>query len=364
MDPRWSCSCGFNESIWISYYWKCPKCGRPLNILFEKRFEPSGRGLLRYSSALPLKPLRSMGEGSTPTVVYEDGVNRIIFKLEYLSPSGSFKDRGSALSIGYAYMMGYRTVVEDTSGNTGISVSMYSALYGLKARIFMPKTAPRGKKILVKSLGAELIETESREEAMHAVLEQIGSSYYVAHTWSFLYILGASTISYEVYEEHGVPDLVIAPVGSGGLFLGLNYGYRSIVELGLEKKTPHFVAVQGCSVQPVYERIHGYRYCGESLLADGMMVAKPPRLEEIVWIITKEGYEVHLVNDEEIGEALHELLQLGFIVEPTTATLWAAYRKIREKYRGKTVLIPLTGSGLKTLEELEREARILTRLHG
>lgn len=357
MEPKWSCSCGFNESIWSNYYWRCPKCGKPLNIVFEKKFEPSGRGLSRYSRALPFKPSKSMGEGSTPIVQYEDGVNRILFKLEYLNPSGSFKDRGSALSISYAYSMGYSSVVEDTSGNTGISVSMYSALYGLKARIFMPKTAPRGKKILVKSLGAELIETESREEAMRIVMEHIDSSFYVAHTWSFLYILGASTISYEVYEEYGVPDLVIAPVGSGGLFLGLNYGFRNIVEFGLEKKKPHFIVVQGCSVQPVYEKIHGHVSCGESLLADGLMVTKPPRLDEISWVITKEGYEIHLVNDKEIKKALRELLQLGFIVEPTTATLWATYRKIREEHRGKTVLIPLTGSGLKTIDEIEAADR-------
>lgn len=357
MDPKWSCVCGFSEDLWSNYYWRCPRCGKPLNIAFEKTFEPRGRGLSRYSSMLPFKPVKTMGEGSTPTLQYEDGVNKVLFKLEYLNPSGSFKDRGSALSISYAFSMGYRTVVEDTSGNTGISVSMYSALYGLKARIFMPKTAPRGKKILVRALGADVVETENREEAMYAVLKQIGSSFYVAHTWSFLYVLGASTISYEVYEECGTPDLVIAPIGSGGLFLGLNYGFKNLFDLGLAKETPRFIAVQGCSVQPVYERIYGYSRCGESLLADGVMVTKPPRLEEMVETITKGGHEIHLANDGEIMEALHELLQLGFIVEPTTAILWAAYRRIKERYRGKTVLIPLTGSGLKTIDELRAADR-------
>lgn len=347
----WICNCGFREGFWQNYFWRCPVCGGPLRIDYEKRFEPAGgRGLARYSSMLPLTPLETRGEGSTPLVIYEDGVNKILFKLEYLNPSGSFKDRGSSLSIAYAHSLGFNSVVEDTSGNTGISVALYSKLYGMKSCIYMPKTAPRGKKLLIKALGGLVIETENREEAARRVVESINDSFYVAHTWNPLYIVGASTIAYEVYEEFGIPDAVIAPIGSGGLFLGLYEGFRNISVSESGVGTPYFIAVQGCSTQPVYEKIHGYKPCGESWLADGIMVAKPPRLDEIVNIISSNGFRVELVNNEEIVSALKELHELGFIVEPTSASTWAIYKKIRGEMKNKTVLIPLTGSGLKTLE--------------
>ncbi len=357
-DIYWSCNCGFRENAWLSYYWKCPVCGKPLNLDYEKRFEPvGGRGLARYSNMLPFSPIKTRGEGSTPLVFYEDGINKILFKLEYLNPSGSFKDRGSSLALTYAYSLGYKSVVEDTSGNTGVSVALYSKLYGMKCSIYMPKTAPRGKKILIKALGGSVIETENREEAALKVAESLNNSFYVAHTWNPIYILGASTIVYEIYEEFGVPDVVLTPIGSGGLFLGLHMGFRNLSLIENNIRIPYFIAIQGCSVQPVYEMIYGYRACGESWLADGIMVVKPPRLDEIVNVISTNRFRVELVNNDDVLNALRELHEMGFIVEPTSATVWAVYRRIRGDLRNKTILIPLTGSGLKTLDVWEAASR-------
>ncbi|MEM1555608.1 MAG: L-threonine synthase, partial [Desulfurococcaceae archaeon] len=64
-DIYWICNCGFRENAWLSYYWKCPVCGKPLNLDYEKRFEPvGGRGLARYSSMLPFSPIKTRGEES------------------------------------------------------------------------------------------------------------------------------------------------------------------------------------------------------------------------------------------------------------------------------------------------------------
>jgi threonine synthase len=347
----WYCPrCGFEEDFFKKYYWRCPRCGSPLEVRYMFNYETSGgRGLRRYASTLPLVPEKSRGEGSTPLVTeYIDG-REILFKLEYLNPSGSFKDRGTSLAIYYAYKMGYRSIVEDTSGNTGISVALYSRLYNLSAKIIMPRTAPEGKKRIVKLLGAEVIETPTRSDAAQEVLRYIEGSYYVAHTWNPLYILGASTIAYEVFEEYGAPEAFIAPIGSGGLFLGLVRGFENLLRHGLIKRMPKIIGVQGYSTQPVYRALRGSEAVGEeSTLADGIMVQNPPRLNEIVEVLKRYGGEVILVGNSEIREALNELVNLGFIVEPTSATVWAGYKKIREVLDAKSILLPLTGSGLKT----------------
>lgn len=353
---EWVCrKCGFRSDLWSTYYWRCPVCGSPLYIEYEYRFEKEERrDLRRFSGMLPFTPEKSRGEGFTRLVEEKINENRVLFKLEYLNPSGSFKDRGSSLAIYYAYKMGFREVVEDTSGNTGISVALYSKLYGLRARIYMPRTAPEGKKKLVKSLGAEIIEAPTRADASEAVLRDLSSDrFYVAHTWNYLYALGASTIAYEVYEEFGVPDYVISPIGSGGLLLGLYLGFENLRRLGLASKTPTLIGVQGYSAQPVYEKMYGRREAGESSdLADGIMVSNPPRINDIIEAIKSSGGRVVLVGNREISEATRELYEMGFIVEPTSAAAYAVYKKIQGGTKRSSVLIPLTGSGLKLVSSL------------
>ncbi|MCD6300757.1 MAG: pyridoxal-phosphate dependent enzyme, partial [Staphylothermus sp.] len=330
---HWFCpKCGFKESIWNKYYWKCPKCGNPLDIEYEEVFEPRGNRFLRYSSYFPFKPIKTRGEGGTPLIIDENGRHKLLYKLEYMNPSGSFKDRGTLLSITYAYLMNYRNVVEDTSGNTGISVTLYSKVYGLEATIIMPSYAPIGKKKLVQLLGGKIVEAPTRTGASNIVLQYVENSYYVAHTWSYFYIIGASTISFEIFEEYGVPDYIVIPVGSGGLFLGVLHGFEYLKKIGIINKVPIPIAVQGYSVQPVYEKIYGAKKEGEkSELADGILVANPPRINTIVHYLKRFRGKIILVGNSDIRKALSELFQKGFIVEPTSATIYAAYTKLREE---------------------------------
>ncbi|ADV65581.1 threonine synthase [Desulfurococcus mucosus] len=350
---HWKCPyCGFEADALKEYYWKCPRCGKPLVLSYTGKLGRQGSRNIweRYGDAVPLKPEKTRGEGNTPLVSEKmDGVT-VLFKLEYLNPGGSFKDRGSSLAVYYAYKTGFRSVVEDTSGNTGISVALYSRLYGLNARIYMPRTAPEGKKKAVRMLGAQVVEAPSRGEAAEMVLRETGGgAFYVAHTWSYLYILGASTIAWEVLEED-TPDYVIAPVGSGGLFLGLVKGFEKALEAGWITKMPRFIAVQGYSTQPVHKAFKGVEQPGEeSTLADGIMVPNPPRLEEIVEALRRYQGDILLVGNTEVEKAWRELWELGFLVEPTSAAAYAALSRSKNQFTGRKTLVVLTGSGLKTL---------------
>lgn len=351
----WRCGvCGFREEVYRRYYWRCPVCGSPLDLDYPITYELGSKGLDRFRGLLPFVPSKYLGEGESKSVLERaDGVE-ILFKLEYMNPSGSFKDRGTTLAISYAYSMGFKSVVEDSSGNAGVSVALYSRAYGIKSKIIAPSSISRPKKRLIQLLGAELIETKTRKDAADYALRLSESYFYVAHTWSPFYVYGYTSISYEVYEEHWVPDVVITPVGSGGLLLGIMKGFEILKKLGKISRIPKPLAVQGYSVQPVFKVVKGFEIQGEeSSLAEGIMVPDPPRLSEIKNIIASYEGDVVLVGNSEIVKALRELIDLGFIVEPTSATVYAALKKKIGVLRGLRVLLILTGSGLKTLDSLE-----------
>lgn len=352
----WVCPrCGFREELWRNYHWKCPNCSSPVDLEYEVYYDiSSSRNIWeRYRGLVPFIPRKTRGEGLTPLVEERYGPHRLLFKLEYLNPGGSFKDRGASLSLYYGHRLGYKIAVVDTSGNTGISVTLYSKLYGMDSVIVMPREAPIGKKKAIEVIGGRVIEAEGRVGASNVVYEYIKTRgvYYVAHLWNPLYYIGHATIAYEIYEEHGIPDYVVIPLGSGGLFLGLIHGFTQLRKLGLVEKTPKPIVVQGYTTQPVYESIYGVKAHGEeSTLADGIMVVNPPRLHQIVDTLRQHQGEVVLVGNSEIRNAHRKLWETGFLVEPTSATVLAAYEKIKNKIpSNSSVLMILTGSGLKTL---------------
>jgi len=356
--------CGFKAPL-NPRITQCPKCGAPLRIeLIGGGFTPlRGRGVWRYKGVMP-NPLHvdnpiSLGEGGTPLVRRRINGIDVWFKLEYLNPLGSFKDRGVSVAATLAKSLGYSTLVEDSSGNTGLSTAGYAAASGMKARIYVPADAPEGKKKLVRLLGAELIEAPSRSDAARLAEEQLRSGeYHVAHTWNPWFIEGTVTIAYEVSEDLSwtVPSTIIAPVASGTLLLGIYYGFKRLRKLGVvEDESPRIIGVQALGTTPVYKAIHGESPQGYSRLIDALRIPNPPRLKEIVEAIERSRGDVIIVGDDEVKPALKELAHMGFIVEPTSASAYAAFKKAFSEglvERGDSVLIPLTGTGFKTLDIL------------
>jgi threonine synthase len=315
-------------------------CGAPLTIRYNLEGgwkNDRKRSIVRYSAVLPVKNLPPMHVGWTPITEVSD----VLFKMEYLSAGGSFKDRGACVAEQKAKELGAREIAVDSSGNSAISFSLFAKVLELKARIFVPATAPQGKKDLLTFLGADVHEIEGTREEVNR--EAMRNKHYVGHWWNPYFIEGTKTIALEAFEQTKGIDCAVAPVGSGTLLLGLYKGFKELVELGELEQMPELIAVKAS----------GYAFSengGEtSKLADGIAIKDPPRKKEIIKAVRESNGRFVVVNDAEIAMALMELRDMGFIVEPTSATAYAAYKKAKPK--GKT-LIPLTGSGLKLLDEL------------
>src|SRR4051812_18948927 len=142
--------------------WRCD-CGSHLDLvpgpgLARDEIVATEASLWRYRAALRLRepPRISLGEGWTPLVARRWAGAPVLFKLESQMPTGSFKDRGTAIMLNHLLEVGAGPIHEDSSGNAGSSIATYAAAVGLKCRIYVPATAPQGKIVQIAASGAEV----------------------------------------------------------------------------------------------------------------------------------------------------------------------------------------------------------------
>ena len=361
MRVWYRCSrCGYTTET-SSWLWRCPKCGGPLDLVIDglKLTLSERRDLWRFSSVIPVRPMVTLGEGYTPLINAGFLGKNTYLKLEYLNPTGSFKDRGSAVAVSKALEFGVSTVVEDSSGNAGISIAAYAAAAGIRARIYVPKDAPEGKKSLIKSLGAELIETPSRAEAGRLAVESVSpGEAYIGHAWNPWFLQGTKTLAYELLDQLGhAPNAVILPASAGTLLLGLWIGFNELLSLGLINKVPRLYAAQAQGFASLYEKIHGDYVREPTRLADALRVSNPPRIEQMVEAIRGSNGDVLVITDDELLQSWKFLLRRGFIIEPSSAVALSGYIKLRESNYlsdDEDVVIILTGSGLKYIDVMSK----------
>jgi len=340
-------------------------CGGVLDIIFDlqgRKFpeliDAKEESIKRYAQLLPVGELPSVHQGWTPIVKKNIAGVEVNFKLEYLSLGGSFKDRGAYVSVAKARELGQKGIIVDSSGNAGIAHSLMGLLSGIDVHVFISKYAPEGKKKLLRLLQANVHEIDGdrmdvNREAIKAEREGLP---YVTQWWNPYFIEGEKTMAYEAYEQIGSVDQVIAPVGSGTILLGLYKGYEELVELQALDKVPKIIAAQACGYSKACEELGARKKCiTKSKLLDGIAEADQPRRGQIVEAVKRtNGYGI-IVDDEEIKRPLVELRKLGFIVEPTSAAAYVALKQsIKEGFiePGSKVLLPLTGSGLKSVDKL------------
>lgn len=284
-----------------------------------------------------------LGQGDTPLVEFLSG---LWLKLEYLNPTGSFKDRGSSLAISYARMIGKTTVVEDSSGNAGMSVAAYAADVGMRAKIYVPADSPRGKLALLRLFGAETVKAGDRDDARKAAADD-KTGYYVGHITNPFFIAGMEEIVREIVDDlGGAPEYIVTPVASGTLLLGI---WRGLRRLGMKSK---LVAVQACGFVSLDGAPTKVLSCSRgSRLADAIRLGDPPRKGQIIdALLESDGY-IYVVDDDVIIGALRDLWNRGIVAEPTSAASYAVAKAMYSK-GARNIVALITGSGLKYIDTL------------
>ena len=337
----------------------CPKCGG----LFDMEYAVSATG------SAPRLPLRNpdgkitLGEGATPLIELRRtggklGLGALYAKFEFASATGSFKDRGSAVLMSAAVEDGVTEFVEDSSGNAGASLSAYAAAAGIKAHVFAPASAAKGKLDQIAIFGSDLRTIPGpRQAATDAAREFLDESnlVYLSHNYSAYFAEGMKAVSYELLAELGDGiDHVVLPVGNGSLLIGLRKGFDELRSAGRIGSVPRLTAVQAAAIRPVVAAVNGEDWDPETATqtaASGISVARPPRLAEQVDAVRQTGGFAVSVQEDAIMEWRDRLArQEGLFCEATSAVAFAGVEdlvgsgRIR---RGERVVVAVTGSGLK-----------------
>ncbi len=357
--------------------WRCV-CGGPLDLepgpaLRRNMIAAGEASLWRYRAALMLSapPLVSLGEGWTPLVTRRWGGAEVRFKLESQMPTGSFKDRGTALMINHLAEIGIGPIHEDSSGNAGASIATYAAAAGIPCRIFVPAAAPRGKIVQIAASGAEVVGIPgTRQDVTAAALAEAeaGRSFYASHNWHPYFIEGTQTLAFELWEQLGfrVPDNILVPTGYGSNILGLERGFDALERGGEIARRPRLFAVQAenCAALAVAWAARAADYVPftpKETVADGIATVRPVRTARVLAALRKSQGGVVAVPEPEIADALAALGRLGLYVEPTAATAGAALTHLLRDGTirpGETTVAVLTGHGLKAADRIGELLRV------
>ena len=334
---------------------RCNHCGGTLTI---SRPQPR-------SSEGGLFPSINLGQGGTPTVKLAKvgasiGVADLTAKIEYLAPTGSFKDRGSATLIAAAVEEGVTEFVEDSSGNAGASMAAYAAAAGVKAHIFAPATAAEGKLDQIRVFGARLHLIDGPRQAATDAAVAFAAGHnlsYLSHALSPWFVEGMKSFAEEVSNSDDLPTDIVLPVGNGSLLLAMASVLGSDARVASERVAlPRLHAVQSDAIHPMAAVVNGepdhlVDKVAPRTVASGISVTSPPRLQEMAAAVVGTGGNVVTVGDRSMLDWQGKLASSeGIFCEVTSAAAFAGVESLVANGvidASAKVLVPITGSGLK-----------------
>ena len=359
VDPSTGRTYPISEARW------CGENGHYLNLapapgLGRQDIDTARHSVWRYARGLlgGAADAVSLGEGWTPLLSRDWGGAPVSYKLEFMMPTGSFKDRGMTVMVSYLRSRGITRVLEDSSGNAGASLSAYAAAAGMACRILVPETASYPKIAQIAACGADVVTIKgSRQDVAEAALRQSAEIFYASHNWQPFFVEGIKTLAYELWEQLGfrAPDNLVVPLGYGSNVLGAERGFGELARRGEIDKGPRLFGVQAANCAPYHAAFvaGGDRLVATPIsptVAEGIATPKPTRVAEVLRAVRESGGAVVAVSETEIVEALRDLARRGLYVEPTSASAAAGLTRLLAAGAirpDETTVLVLTGSGLK-----------------
>lgn len=283
-------------------------------------------------------------------VLTSDAINElagchVFFKCENLQKIGAFKARGgmnAVLSLSKEEQQ--KGITTHSSGNHAQAIALAAKAVGTKAYIVMPNNAPEIKKNGVKYLGGEIIECEptleARETTVQKIIDEKGATF--IHPFNnYDVIAGQATAAVELIEQVGDLNVVMAPVGGGGLLSG--------TALAAHYLLPNAEVIAG-EPEGAADAILSFK-SGKiekapyiKTIADGLLTNLGDKTLEIIRTYVKD---IITVSEEEIIAAMRLVWeQLKIVIEPSSAVPFAALLKEKNRFSGKRVGIILTGGNV------------------
>lgn len=270
---------------------------------------------------------------------------RLYFKCENFQKIGAFKMRGaSSAALRLTPAEQQRGLATHSSGNHAQAVARAAQLLGVPAYIVMPSNAPAIKKAATEGYGARIIfcepTVESRERTLEEVVRETGATF--IHPFNdYDVIAGQATAALELLEEISEPDIVIAPVGGGGLMSG--------TALSTTYLSPRSV-IFGAEPAAVDDALRSFRSgqiegnATTNTIADGLRTTLGPKTLDI---IRRHVDDILTVPEERIVQAMRLIWErMKIVVEPSGAVPFAAVLEHPERFAGKRTGLILTGGNV------------------
>lgn len=396
-EPRCGARYRLDERLYV-----CPRCGGLLdaesdleklgdagslrNVWAARRssFDARDRsGVWRFRELLPFAdaaPVVTLGEGNTP--LYDAPRSAAYCRLDALrlkhqgcNPTGSFKDTGMTTAVTQALVLGARTVICASTGNTAASLAAYAARADLLCAIFVPRgQISHGKLAQSLDYGARVLELDGNfDDAMRAVREVAeDESIYLVNSINPFRIEGQKTVAAELFEQLAwdVPDHVVVPGGNLGNSSALGKGFKELLDLGLIKRMPRLSVVQAEGSAPfarlfaageqgpldgrrAHEEIFedSFRPVDEPhTLATAIKIGSPVSWKKALRAVRWTGGRAVGVSEQEIADAKAVIGRDGVGCEPASATTVAGIKRlVADGFigAGESVVAVLTGHILK-----------------
>ena len=308
----------------------------------------------------------NLGEGNTPLIKIDKFFavchnHKVYVKNEAQNPTGSFKDRESAIVISKAKELKHKKVFIVSSGNAALSAAVYANKAEIKCECFIPKHTSKAKKQMLKLYNADFHLMGGDYESIYrqVVDNPLPDAWNITGGQNFFREEGSKKIAYEIWKDIGVPDVIIVPIGNGTLFSAIYKGFKELKNVGLTNKIPKMIGVQIRKASPIKEALKqkkDYVVLNKipDSIAEGIIARESYSSPKVIRAIKESQGEIIEVTDQETVRVLGDIIQIESLTpEPTSATVYAALRKLgfTNKRRLKIVCIQ-TGSGMKNLEEI------------
>ncbi len=275
---------------------------------------------------------------------------KIFLKTENFQRVGAFKARGACNAVFALSEDEARCgVATHSSGNHAQAIAFAAGLRGIPAIVVMPEDAPPVKVAAVKDYGAEIVWAGStpldREQTLETVLERTGSAkcraVFIHPSNNFHVIAGQGTAALELFQEVPNLDIVMTPVGGGGLLAGTALSAKALSPrtrvIGVEPKAVDDAARSlrdGC----IYPPTNAYT------VADGLRTF----LGDVTFPIIREHVsEIVTVSEEAIVAAMRLIWErMKIIIEPSAAVPVAALFEHSDLFCGQRIGIILSGGNV------------------
>jgi len=359
----------------------CENCFGPLEVAYDldairqrvsrHTIADGPASIWRYRELLPApagNPI-DLGTGFTPLVEAKNlgealGLDHLFVKNDTLNPTGSFKDRNVAVATNFALSYGFDTLSCSSTGNLAGSVAAYAARAGLRALVFIPADLEPGKVGAASAYGATIVEVEGTYDDVNRLCAELADQY----RWAIVnvnlrpfYSEGSKTLAFEVVEQLGwlAPDHIVVPVAAGSLLAKTAKAFHELVSVGLVEGVPtriHAAQAEGCApvstaIQRGLDTVTPVR---PHSIAKSLAIGNPADGRYAARAVRASGGWGTACREDAVLEGMTLLAETeGILSEPAGGVVVAGLRQLVEEgriERHETVVICITGNGLKTTE--------------